>query len=174
MTQSNGARADMKFRLRHPPSEDAPPGELLWGRWIDRAKGWVSAYNNSNWVPLGVGDVVRVEKDRAGRWQVVEIVRLTESVMTFSSFDAPVTLGAGRAAYQAWQDSGDAVFTEGIDGMNVTTWREFLTVYDVLGLLGPVFIDPGWTLWQAFDPQQRYDLLRLELDFRLDDHLPVA
>lgn len=163
MTEQQGESL-LKFTMALRPFEDhVAATECLWGRWIDRQEGLVASHNNANEVPLAVNDVVRVARTASGSWRLVEFVRLAESVVTWTSFEPPVTQTQALAVYDGWVRDGLAVFTEGGNGIMVTAWREFMSIEEVLGAL-TVFAAPGWELWQVFTPEER---LR-ELEQRVD------
>ncbi len=154
----------VKFRLALRPFPDhLSSGERLWGHWVDERAGLVLARNNANEVPLAVNDTVRVAKDSTGLHQVVEIVRLAESIVTYTSFEPPVTPGEALEVYDGWVRDGLAVYTEGGNGVMVTAWRELVTIEEVLNAM-TVFAAPGWSLWQVFTPEQRL----AELEQRVD------
>ena len=163
MTRHEGESL-LKFTVALRPFEDhVAATECLWGRWIDRKEGLVLSHNNANEVPLAVNDTVRVARVASGSWRLVEVVRLAESVVTWTSFQPPVTQAQALAVYDGWVHDGMAVHTEGGNGIMVTAWREFMSIEEVLGAL-TVFAAPGWELWQVFTPEER---LR-ELDQRVD------
>ena len=163
MTRHEGESL-LKFTVALRPCEDhVAATECLWGRWIDRKEGLVLSHNNANEVPLAVNDTVRVARVASGSWRLVEVVRLAESVVTWTSFQPPVTQAQALAVYDGWVHDGMAVHTEGGNGIMVTAWREFLSIEEVVGAL-TVFAAPGWELWQVFTPEER---LR-ELDQRVD------
>lgn len=146
----------MKFKLAlHPWPEFNIRSESLWGHWLDQEQGLVSCKNNAFYVPLAVNDTVRVARDRSGMWQVVEIVRLAESVVTLTSFDPPVTPKQAVAVYDGWVAEGKSVYTEGPgNGMMVTAWREFLSVDEVLEALSQCSTH-GWAIWEILTPERR-------------------
>lgn len=155
----------LKFRLAYLPFDpDAGPGERLWGHWLDEDEGLVVSRNNAFEVPLAVDDVVRVAPDDGGTLQVVELVRLAESVVTWTSFAPPVTTEQALAVYDCWVRDGHSVHTEGGLGIMATAWTAFTPLEGVLRVLGPTFVQPGWTLWQAFTPGERYAYMSERVD----------
>lgn len=162
MTQPTGADALLKFRLRFTPAANAPiASESLWGRWLARRALLVLAQNNGFHVPVAVNDVFRVQRDADGTWRAVEVVRVTESVTTVSQFGPPVTTRQAVAVHDGWVEAGHALHTEGGNNSVMSTaWQEHLILEDVLAILAPVFVKPGWTLWEAQRPDERYDEIR--------------
>lgn|SRR5699024_5297485 len=150
----------IKFTLAlHPWHDFNIRTENLWGHWLDQEQGLVSSMNNAFYVPLAVNDTVRVANEGSGTWQVVEIVRLAESVVTTTSFEPPMTPKQALAVYDGWVHDGKAVYTEGPGGgMMVTAWREFLSVEEVLETLSQCST-PGWSTWQILTPEQRKQAL---------------
>ncbi|MDO5499700.1 MAG: hypothetical protein Q4F67_08475 [Propionibacteriaceae bacterium] len=140
--------------------------ERLWGRWLDRSDGLVLASNNAFEVPLAVDDVVRVAR-RGDGWHVTEIVRLTESVVTWTGFGPPIPDKQAIATYDAWKANGHTVHTEG-NGRHlmVSVWREFASVEEVLGVLRTDLAAPGWHLWHVFSPEDRMLEIQSWLRFR--------
>lgn len=146
----------LKFNLAFSPYADIPTrGEWLWGRWLDRKKGLVLVANNAFQVPLVVNDVVRVARDPGGRWRAMELVRVTESVVSFTCWGDPISDATALATYDGWREQGHSIHTEGCQEMMTTAWREFLTLEEVLGITTPVLSQPGWQLWGLYRPEER-------------------
>lgn len=153
MTPNNSE--SLKFHLEFLPFEGrVTRGEYLWGRWIDRRRGLVAAHNNAHEVPLAVNDTVRVVRSPAGTLEMVEIVRVAESIVTWTWFEPPVTTRQALSVYDGWVHDGLAVHTEGGYGVMATAWREFLDVEKVQHTLS-VLPMPGWSLLAMFTPEQR-------------------
>lgn len=154
----------LKFRILFREREGRQlRSETLWGSWLDRRERLILVRNNAYEVPLVVNDVIRVARVR-GEWRMVETVRLTESIVTWTSFEPPVTVTEAKSIYDGLVADGHAVYTEGDGEMMTTAWVEFLPFDRVLHALGPICIRPGWKLWALFTPEQR----RAEIDHHVD------
>lgn len=165
----------LKFNIAFSPYANTPMrGEWLWGRWLDRRQGLVLAANNAFQVPLVVNDVLRVERDSAGLWRTTELVRVTESVVSFTCWQSPVTTEMALATYDRWRAEGHAIHTEGNQEMMTTAWSEFLTFEDVMAAAGPDLVLPGWQLWGLYRPHERRADIEQALQFRRGRRTPTG
>lgn len=168
MKEMLSQNVSLKFHVKYFDLEDSSfAGEWLWGRWLDRGAGLVVVLNNAFEVPLLVTDIVRVALAQEGHWQMVEPVRLSESMATWTEFQEPVTPREAIKVYDGWVRDGYAVHTEGSGGLMVTAWQDTMELTAILQVLGPVFANAGWKLWHIFEAEDRLSEIQHRVDLGL-------
>ncbi len=163
----------VKVNVRYRAELELLAGESLWAAPLDAhdGGGTYTLQNNSFYIPLAVGDVVRAELNADEILQVVDIVEPAPVVLT------SVAVRGGhdeaRALGDRWREQG-ASWSEGMEGLLSTVWESGVDAERVLGVLAPDLASGlGELLWLA-RPEQRLREAQTAIDFELDpvQHFP--
>ncbi len=168
-----GHEDKVKVNVRYRADLELLAGESLWAVPVvaHDAGGTYRLQNNSFYIPLAVGDVVRAELNGDEILQVVDIVEPAGVILTSVAVHGDTD--AARALGDRWRESG-ATWSEGMDGLLSTVWGAGVDVDRVLALLAPdVLAGRGELLWVA-GPEQRTGAAQTAIDFELDrvQHFP--
>jgi hypothetical protein len=173
---SNQERAGdrVKVNVRYRADLELLAGESLWAAPVDAhdAGGTYALQNNSFYIPLAVGDVVRAELNGDEILQVVDIVEAAPVVLT--SVAVRGDLETAREMGDRWRERG-ANWSEGMDGLLSTVWKTGVDAEQVLAALAPdLSAGHGELLWLA-RPEQRSREAQSAIDFELDhvQHVPT-
>ncbi len=163
----------VKVNVRYRAELDLLAGESLWAAPVDAqdAGGTYALQNNSFYIPLAVGDVVRAELNGDEILQVVDIVEPAPVVLT--SVAVPGGHEEARELGDRWRELG-ASWSEGMEGLLSTVWKAGVDADEVLAVLAPdLGSGRGELLWLA-RPEQRTREAQTAIDFELDrvQHFP--
>lgn len=171
----SGARDEdrVKVNVRYRAELQLLAGESLWAVPVDAhdAGGTYRLQNNSFYLPLAVGDVVRAELNGDELLQVVDVVRPAPVVLT-----SVAVHGDHRAARELgdrWRKSG-ASWSEGTEGLLSTVWEAGVDADRALAVLAPDLLAGRAELLWAAGPEQRTREALTAVDFELDrvQHFP--
>jgi hypothetical protein len=149
-------------------------GESLWADPVDAHDGGGTYVlkNNSFYVPLAVGDLVRAELDGDGILQVTDVVQPAPVVMTsvavaHGDHDTACAMG------DRWREDG-ADWSEGMQGLLSTVWEAGVAADRAVAVVEPdVLAGRAELLWAA-GPEGRTRQALDMVDFELDreQHFP--
>jgi hypothetical protein len=149
-------------------------GESLWAEPVDAhdGGGTYALQNNSFWVPLAVGDLVRAELDGDGILQVTDVVQpapvvLTSVAVAHGDHDTACAMG------DRWRDDG-ASWSEGMQGLLSTVWEPGVDAGRAVAVLQPDVLAGRAELIWAAGPGGRTRQALTAVDFELDreEHFP--
>ncbi|CAI9416161.1 hypothetical protein [Nocardioides sp. T2.26MG-1] len=163
----------VKVNVRYRAELELLAGESLWAAPVDAhdAGGTYALQNNSFYIPLAVGDVVRAELNGDEILQVVDVVEPAPVVLTSVAVNGDHE--AARALGERWREHG-ANWSEGMEGLLSTVWKAGVDAEQVLAALAPdLSAGLGELLWLA-RPEQRSREAQTAIDFELDrvQHFP--
>lgn len=163
----------VKVSVRYRAELQLVAGESLWARPVDAhdGGGTYALQNNSFYIPLAVGDVVRAELNGDEFLQVVDIVAPAPVVLTSVAVHGDSE--AARALGDGWREQG-ADWSEGMDGLLTTVWKAGVDARHVLEVLATDLSGGrGELLWLA-RPEERVREAQTAIDFELDrvQHFP--
>ncbi len=163
----------VKVNVRFRAELELVAGESLWAVPVDAhdAGGTYRLQNNSFYLPLAVGDVVRAELNGDEILQVVDIVAPAPVVLTSVAVHGDHQVA--RQMGDRWREHG-ADWSEGTEGLLSTVWAAGVEVEQVLAVIAPdMLAGRGELLWLA-EPGQRSREAQSGIDFQLDrvQHFP--
>lgn len=171
----SGARDEdrVKVNVRYRAELQLLAGESMWAVPVDAhdAGGTYRLQNNSFYIPLAVGDVVRAELNGDELLQVVDIVQPAPVVLTSVAVHGDHQ--AARELGDRWRKSG-ASWSEGTEGLLSTVWEAGVDADQALAVLAPdLRAGRAELLWSA-GPEQRTREALTAVDFELDrvQHFP--
>lgn len=163
----------VKVSLKFKPADDLPASEGLWARPVEAHEGGgiYELENSSFMVPLAAGDRVRAQLDGDSRLQIVDLAGASSSLLTV--IQAHCEGSALQAMLDRWASAG-ALWTEGGNGVMITTWRPGLSPDDIGVVLRPDLLSGRgeWVATAAPDDRTRAALHEVDFDLDTEQHFP--